>query len=64
MTNTHKENKEEVPPEFEDIISRFESLSLTPASRPPGRMLGSVVEEGNKRRHRASRIWQGRVGKT
>ena len=34
MTDTQKEI-EEFPLELEDIISRFEILSLTPASRSP-----------------------------
>ena len=35
MTKTVKEIEEELPPTLEEIISAFERLSLTPATRPP-----------------------------
>ena len=35
MTDTPKENREEVPPKLEGIVSSFERLSLTPATSPP-----------------------------
>lgn len=35
MTATPKEILEELPPMLEEIISRLERLSLTPAPRPP-----------------------------
>ena len=56
MTDTQKEI-EEIPPELEEIVTRFEILSLTPASKPPSTyidvqnverfiiQLGSMVKE-------------------
>ena len=35
MTDTPKKNREEVPPDVEAIVSKFESLSITPTSSPP-----------------------------
>ena len=34
MADTFKK-VEVIPPELKDVVSRFESLSLTPATRPP-----------------------------
>ena len=35
MTDTPKENHEEVPLELKAIVLKFERLSLTPATNPP-----------------------------
>ena len=35
MTDTPKENQEEVPPELAEIVIGFERLSITPTPRLP-----------------------------
>jgi len=35
MTELEKEIEEELPPALEEIVSRFERLSLTLTTRPP-----------------------------
>ena len=35
ITDFGKEDREEIPPKLEEIVARFESLSLKPVSRPP-----------------------------
>lgn len=35
MTDIEKENREEVPPELEEVVSKFDNLKLNPVTSPP-----------------------------
>lgn len=46
MTDTPKENREEVPPKLEGIVSRYELLSLTPVTNPPLVVSKNLIDTG------------------